>query len=52
MKMAQQIGVDITKEEWYSYDANENHWANAQTEEGSMWVGYHDMHIKLIVIKV
>ncbi len=38
MKMAQQVGADITKEEWYSYDGNENHWANAQTQEGSMWV--------------
>ncbi len=30
--------VNMEKEEWYSYDGQTNHWANAQTAEGSMWV--------------
>ena len=30
--------VDTSKETWYSYDGTNNHWANAKTEDGSMFV--------------
>ena len=30
--------IDNTKENWYSYDGENNKWANAKTEDGSMFV--------------
>ena len=30
--------IDKTKEDWYSYDGANNKWANAKTEDGSMFV--------------
>ena len=32
------VNADTTKEEWYSYDGSTNHWANAKTQDGSMFV--------------
>ena len=32
------VNADTTTQEWYSYDGTTNHWANAKTKDGSMFV--------------